>query len=263
MKLWQKTKEFTEVDPDSMYEDDVEQAFLTHAGTIFPEFITKPFRVKVHYGLSYQRPDLVMVGKDCGRWFVVEVEKVSHSLQEHVLPQVETFQNGEYGSKHAAALFDGAVDISLEGFERLEIESLMREQRPEVLVVADSREASWEHALRAIGVHYLSLKIFRSIDGQSVIGVEGDVSPIHQHQVVAECRPSREMPALWEMSRSEFLGQQTQIDIHFQSKPVTWEVIPTTNKLYLSPKTRIRVHPDPHLKYQICKVNDRLEMRKR
>ena len=60
---------------------------------------------------SRRRPDLAIIDRAYRMWVVVEVELDRHSLQHHVIPQVQTFVAGNYEEPHAHLLHDRDPDL--------------------------------------------------------------------------------------------------------------------------------------------------------
>ena len=260
--IWHHGRTYSRVDPDSMIEEELDVAFLSHAHDMFPEFVTLPFKQHVHYGISYRQPDLIMISKHYDHWYVVEIEKSKHSLDDHVIPQVQTFLNGVYTSKHAERLMIAARDVPRLDLHFDRMKELLTRQRPEVLVVSDSHEASWEYPLRSLGVGYLWMQIFRHIDGDSLISLSGQIQDVNRYRVVAECRPNKVMPSLWEVSQTDFLDGLSEIEIYFQSQPVKWQVVVTAGQTLLAPQRSIRVPLNASTRYQVCEVDGRLKIQK-
>src|SRR4051794_22105245 len=96
---------FEGVPSRSWYERDFESLVVDRAASLFPDWLTVPFRETVIDDSQVgKRPDLALIDKDYRSWWVVEVELAHHSLNDHVLPQVQVFKQGRYGRRHADAL---------------------------------------------------------------------------------------------------------------------------------------------------------------
>ena len=64
------------------------------------------------YGTA--KPDLRLVDRELGLWWVVEVELAHHSLKGHVLPQVEILTSGHYGASEAELLTQSIPELDSE-----------------------------------------------------------------------------------------------------------------------------------------------------
>jgi len=262
MSLWLSGKEFQEIDPQSMYEADIEKAFSEHAPWIFPQFVTAPFKSRIKYGLASQQPDLVMVNRNFNSWIVVEVEKVEHSLDGHVLPQVESFQLGDYSNKNARAILDAWPLGESEKPKLKQMEHLVTSVRPKVCVVADAANDAWKYALSIHRALFIWIRLFRSKDGMSIVQLEGDTQEFDLASVVSKCMPSREMPTLWIVSDDAFLESLDVVEIEFQQRAIRWDVIRTAGRVYLMPEQQIRVGDFANVAFNIVDDGDHLVLRR-
>lgn len=131
-------------------------------------FVFKP--VVVNEGGRWQ-PDLAMVDKSMGYWFVIEVETASHLLHQHILPQVKALRDGEYGSD-AVKLLAKNLDIS-EGRATTLIQCLPRY----VCVIANADNKEWEQALAAENIQFVSMATYQDRQGQTAHIVTGVLKP--------------------------------------------------------------------------------------
>lgn len=80
-------------------ESDFEAQVLRVASKIMPNFNAASWKplVKDRHGHG-AKPDLAMISRDLENWYVIEVELASHSIPQHIAPQLETLANGIYDS---------------------------------------------------------------------------------------------------------------------------------------------------------------------
>lgn len=162
-------------DPHGFSEAEFETLVRVAAPKLFPDYRVCPFRVNIRWDADVRQPDLAFLHRLYAHWFIVEVEMVSHSLHHHVLPQVRAFQYGDIESGGARTLADG-LQIPLEQARTL-IDRVPRS----VAVIANRRDASWEHALAAVPAQLVTVASFQSKSGQRLVGVDGDLTFLQRH----------------------------------------------------------------------------------
>ena len=117
-----------------------------------------------HEGIIF-RPDLALVAQDYSHWFIVEVELTSHSLREHVLPQVCGFRYGAPVQGCAKALADSL------GVHELQGRTLLERVPYGVAVIINRDNPEWEVALRAHDIQVLVVSSYSSTTGLEAIEV--------------------------------------------------------------------------------------------
>jgi len=75
-------------DPDAPNETEFEYTVARILSCVYPDFLCIVFGGGFKYDDRISRPDLAMIARDFSHWFIIEVELVSHSFMDHVLPQV-------------------------------------------------------------------------------------------------------------------------------------------------------------------------------
>lgn len=126
-----------------------------------------------HEGIIY-RPDLALVARDYSHWFIVEVELTSHSLKEHVLPQVCGFRYGAPDQGCAKAL---ATSL---GIQELQGRTLLELVPYGVAVIINRDNPEWEVALRAHGIQLLVVSSYISAAGIEAIEVNGYLEVVRE-----------------------------------------------------------------------------------
>lgn len=126
-----------------------------------------PFRGTFSFEGRKSRADLALVAPDASHWFVIEVELVSHSLEQHVLPQLQVLRYGRWEDDCISTLAS-SLDIS-----RGQAVNFLDNVPKRVAVVANKNFRSWELALLGLDVQMLSVSVFRTGNGVVAYGVEG------------------------------------------------------------------------------------------
>ena len=112
----------------------------------FPDYRCTPFRADFSFENQIRRSDPALVHKSLSRWFIVEVELVSHSLMGHVMPQVCCFRYGDPLSSTAQILCDAIPEMDY----ACAISFLQFIPRS-VVVVANRSNPGWSACFRGAG----------------------------------------------------------------------------------------------------------------
>jgi hypothetical protein len=94
------------VDPTGIKEADFERVALSVLRACHPDAYIFPFHPRVEFDGAYWRPDLALVARNFGYWFIIEVEIMSHHLEKHVIPQARAFNEGVLDNDAVAAIAD-------------------------------------------------------------------------------------------------------------------------------------------------------------
>lgn len=172
---------YHELSVNSLYEYEYENNFLQQAQLIFPDYFAIKFKAPVeshYYGNG--KADLALIEKNYQHWYVIEIEKSSHSLS-HVLNQVSIFSNAEYDERTAKALKKECEDLD---FEKLNI--MIKGQQPRVLVVVDVLKEDWIRSLKKYDADLAVFQIFRARNNKQVFRLNG-FSPKPLESQFSEC----------------------------------------------------------------------------
>jgi hypothetical protein len=184
---------FELVDPASYSEAEYEIQVVKALRRVYPNHYCFPFRGS--FALNGQRriADLAMVHKNYTHWFVIEVELISHSLENHVLPQVQCFSFGEAEDSCIAT-----ICTNLKGIKVHEAAALLRFVPSAVAVVVNRFDQEWASCLKALNVQLITLEIYKSADDRLGHKLNGTLQVVQEslgfHQYSAVDRAFR-MPA--------------------------------------------------------------------
>jgi hypothetical protein len=162
-------------DPDAPTEAEFELEVAKALSWMYPRHVCIPFSGSFRHGTRCYRPDLALVAKDGSHWFVIEVELVSHSFENHVLPQIRAFQSGE-PEPDCASQISKMLGLSQEQAQVL-IEQIPRT----IAVIANKLDHSWSKALATISVQMLAVSIYRSDKGIVAVEVDGMLESVAEH----------------------------------------------------------------------------------
>ena len=165
---------FTICDPDQPSETEFEGITLRAFGCLFPQYQCVVFGGRFLHEGDIRKPDLAMVARDRSHWFVVEVELVAHSLDRHVLPQVQAFRFGEPQQDCITILSrELAIDLG-------EAETLVHRVPRGVVVVANRARIDWEHSIKALQGQILIVTRFASPTGREAFEVSGSLAAVKE-----------------------------------------------------------------------------------
>jgi hypothetical protein len=211
------------------YEFEFETLVEQHAQTLFPGWTPVAFKVDVESESGRRRPDLALIDDQYRAWWVVEVELAHHSLDGHVLPQVETFASGRYTSDHAAHLARLAPDLDAQ-----KLREMLRGEQPRVLVVVDQVVPAWTRPLARLGVLVSVVEIFRSDRNRICLRVNGD-QPRPPGGVVTSLRRHRLLPRAMIVASPVALGggPGSRYVIELDGSATEWTRVDTRDQVLL------------------------------
>lgn len=152
---------------------DFERQVLRCTEPLFPGYaagLWKP-RIRDPYGRGAQ-PDMVLVSRDLGLWYVVELEFVSHSVTGHVRPQLETLGQGIYDSALIPSLRDAVPDVP----EGILADLVYKE--PGLLCIADGYSERLKSACSDNGFELCVLEPHRGDNGGWALSATHLASPM-------------------------------------------------------------------------------------
>ena len=160
-------------DPSGVKECEFEEVVMRILGRLYPDYIIFPFRPDVRYDDTVWNPDLAVVDRNHGFWFVLEVEIASHHLEKHVLPQVNAFSYGKYGNDAIAQLSKG-LSIS-----KASAQTLLSIIPRDVVVVSNRHDVRWDEKLAAMGCKHMVISSYKNkISAQQIHKVYGELLPL-------------------------------------------------------------------------------------
>jgi hypothetical protein len=176
-------------DPSAITESEFESWVVKGLICMFPNYHCVVFTGGFRHEGALHRPDLALVANDFSHWFIIEVELTSHSLTEHVLPQVRSFRYGEPDSGCARAL---AVSL---GIGESQARTLLECVPYGVAVILNRDNSEWEVALRAHDIQVLTVSSYASSSGTEAIEVNGRLEVVFESlgfgQYIASVRSIR------------------------------------------------------------------------
>ena len=225
---------FDAVSSEGQYESNFESIVVNNAALLFPEYHTLPFRVRVESEAGAKIPDLVLIDKQYRHWWVVEIEMAHHSLNGHVLPQVEVFASGKYGLEHAEYIVTHSPTVAT---NPTLIYDMIKGAQPRVLVVVNKSMPSWAEAIRRFQGLVSVVEVFRSSRNHHAFRINGDNPATSAAYRISLCRLDHTLPRLLQIDSPAALGitHGQHISITFRGGLTEWERIDVSNQVWLSP----------------------------
>jgi hypothetical protein len=154
-------------DPDAPSESEFEYSVARALTCVYRGYRCIVFGGTFQLDDRCYRPDLALIASDNSHWFVIEVELVTHSFNQHVLPQVRALRYGE-PQEDCVNILSRELNIDVG-----EARTLVRLVPRQVAVVANKYNPEWEQKLSVLDVQLLSVSAFNSRSGMAALEVEG------------------------------------------------------------------------------------------
>ena len=217
---------------EGQYESDYERFLLSSADRLFPGFITVPFKTTVQSEHGSARPDLALIDRQYRGWWVVEVEMAHHSLEGHVVPQVDVFTKASYGPSEAEYLITRSTDL-----EASSVRAMVKGEQPRVMVVVNRYVPGWAERLNRIGAIVTVAELYRSERNQYVVLANGDAPGVMAADVVTTCRQDPLMSWLVKVSSPAGLVASGDgvVKIEFEGGVTEWNLLESQDQVWLSP----------------------------
>ena len=232
MRLLFEQEWFEPVSSEGQYETEFEDIIKTKAGSLFPDYHLVSFKKPVDSEDGKRIPDFALIERNYRCWWVVEVEMGHHSLNSHVIPQVEVFSRGRYGLSHCDYLLKKCTAL-----QRPSIVDMIKGAQPRVLVIVNRPVPDWIDALHKLDCFLAVIEVYRSSRNNHILRMNGDYPSVSDANVVSMCRLDSAMPRLLEIDSPAALGVNSgqQMLIRFHDGMTTWSRIDAQGKVWLNP----------------------------
>ncbi len=172
---------------------------------------------------SRRRPDLAFVHRNYKMWVVVEIELENHSLEHHVLPQVQTFVTGRYDSTHADLLHqkDSTLDLCA-------LKNLIHYIPPKVVVVVNSRtvlKSGWSAIENEHSAHLTYLESFRSEHDDVIVSISGYLPAPVSDRVFRLKKLNMMNSLICVQPETVPASIQNEVQLYVDQRPYTWKVL--------------------------------------
>ncbi len=249
-KLIVRDVSYQTVSSTAFFETEYEDLIVNRAPLLFPEFLVVPFKLAVHSEHGTARADLALIDHSYRRWWVVEVEMSHHSLNAHVLPQVEKLANAAYGAD-VAAYFAARSPM----LNQAALQEMLKGAQPQVLVVVNNWMPDWLPGLMMFGAQLAVVEVFRSEKNEHVFRLNGNY-PTGLGNLLSELRTEPTMPRLIALESPAGIGFDAdgRLALEFHGETTEWTRVAVANKVWITP---LRENPlDPDKRYVVVRKDD-------
>lgn len=161
--------QLSQADATAAAEKDFEATAMRLLQHLYPTCFVVPFKAYIRHNDTGWRPDLALVDKRWGYWFLIEVETVNHSFVKHVLPQVMAFRDGEHTDESWQRLSESL------GIDPRRAKTLVSLIPQYVAVVSNADNLEWERKLSAENIQFMSIASFKDADSTTAYYVTGSL----------------------------------------------------------------------------------------
>ncbi|HEV8286841.1 MAG TPA: hypothetical protein VGQ09_21175 [Chitinophagaceae bacterium] len=215
-------------------ETEFQRAIQQHTSNIFPDYYCFPFSKSIKSKLGTSKPDLGLISKTLKEWWIIEVELGKHSLENHVLQQIDDFRLGNYPESIFAPYFQKKI-LSLYNvlLEESKIKNLLKKKTPHILVVVDEEKADWVLELKKREANLCLFQIFKNGKGRHAYRLNGNYPFITIEET--HCKPHKfYQNNMLELSNPVFIRNiKNTLSISFDELQTRWEKIVDKNKTYI------------------------------
>jgi hypothetical protein len=252
--LHKNGKCYEQVAPTSLYESDLELNLLLHAETLYPEHHVTTYKLVIRTDDGYSSiPDLVFIAKDYREWWLVEIEMEDHSLETHVLPQVQVFANGIYSESDVEYLLKKLPFLDVEQLRDLIINS-----PPRIMVIMNTEPKEvWFNELSRFSASIATFEVFRSDDEDEVFRLNGEHIAKFV-ETVTECFCESIYPNVLRVDAPERLGIKARgiIRIRYEEYITEWQRVDAQSKVWLVPTKRNPLPMNINNRYELFRHRD-------
>lgn len=237
--------------PEDMYESSFEIIIKNHAKEIFPGFKCIPFKntLKSSY-LGSTCADLALIDDLYRHWWVVEIETIDHSLQNHVIPQMTRLQQADYSALDLAERVSKSdATLSLEQLKRL-----FKTVSPKFCVIANAYDAIWEQSLSRRGIDFIWVSTYRSITDRPLLSVSGEIKndpPSFLSEILHSANATSHSAI--RLQRSGVLSHKSDetIQIFINEEITSWKVIDVDSSIWLVPMGRYSLNTSEKYEFMV------------
>jgi hypothetical protein len=232
-RLFYENQRFEAVGSRAFRELEYQALIEKHAESLFPGLILSRFHCVVEHEGFGNAADFTLIDPEYRRWWVVEVELAHHSLEWHVLPQVETLANAGYGPGEAAWLAEHHSSL-----DEVSLTRMMQGVQPEVLVVVNMPRPDWEPELRP-WAKVMVVELFRSDKDRLIFRQDGAELNLPSEEMSA-CRVDPTLPRMLVVeSPAPVLALESKVlTIEYEGESSEWKLIENADRVWLSPVER-------------------------
>lgn len=220
---------------ESQFESDYEALIVSQADLLFPGCYLVPFKVPVESEEGCKIPDLVLIDSQYRQWWVVEIEMAHHSLERHVMPQVEVFSRGKYGSEHVAYLLNHSGSL-----DRASLENMLKGSQPRVLVIVNRSVPGWYEPIHRLNGMLVVIEVFRSSRNRYTLLANDDWPGVDPEHVITTCQVDNVIRTFLKINSPAGLpvAHGERVSIQLAGGVTVWTRIDISDSVWLQPTER-------------------------
>jgi hypothetical protein len=240
-RLLHRGEFYDSISPGALFEDDYERLLIANRLELYPAWHLVKFKQIVESEYGSARADLALIDKRYRGWWVVEVERGSHSLSGHVEPQVRSLATGQYTTAHADALHRELPTLNARA-----LTELVRGEQPRVLVLVNEPRPEWKADLARWKAKVGVVEIFRSHRDVDVLRVNGD-HPDDLGDVITYCKLDPLLPTALLVSSPAAIGVRNgeRVELLYNGGLTEWKRIDSADSAWLMPTRRAPLPEEP------------------
>lgn len=224
-----------------------------HLVDILPDFHVVDFTPFVlgNDGIR-RRPDLALVHRRHQMWVVVEVELEHHSLEHHVLPQMQALTTGIYEVTHAEYLSKACPDIEID-----RAKELVTYTSPQIATLVNSRgvkKKGWAILETDLQVKLMFLEIYRSKTDDTIFSLSGYIPHIAPQRITGAKTHGMLNALVCPNPDAISVSADGELRMYADDRPTYWRVLKTADSAVLIPKQPLTLRRDRN--YEIRQAED-------
>jgi hypothetical protein len=252
-RLLQEGKSYDAVSSTAFQEIEYQQLILQNSALLFPDLFLVPFHKVVYAEGVGNAADFALIDPEFRRWWIIEAELAHHSLEGHVLPQVFTLANANYGPAEAAWIAERNSELDEE-----DLRHLMLGEQPGVMVIVNKARPDWIQLLKP-WAKVMVVEVFRS-DNDRLILRQNGAEPDVPRDILSRCRVDPAMPRMLRVESPApllALVNDQAVRVYYEGEITHWNLLRTADRVWLSP-ARISFFPSEETLNLILLPNQRL-----
>ncbi len=246
-KLLYSDEIYEEISPSAYYESEYEALVFSHAEHLYSSYHIIPFKSTVYSENGSARGDFALIDMKYRDWWVGEIELATHSLEGHVLPQIEVLSCAIYGQKEAEYIHSKKPDLDLE-----KLCDLMKGQQPRVIVIVNASCPKWINPLKRHNAILAIFEIFKSFRDKMIFRINGE-HPTPFSTMMSDCIAHELLPRLLQVLSPGILSVRTneKITVKYRGALSEWKRIDIQDAVYIQPLKGYPFSPRKHYKLRL------------
>lgn len=152
-------------------EDRYEGVVRSVSNIAFPEYFWVDFKAEIRHPGGLVHADAALVARNYSRWVVVEVERVEHSWEDHIRPQLSKLIDGWFNGSHRKRLVDRGRALDKKRIADLDI------YHPDIALIINAAPQHVRRWCATNGVLCIEAVPYFAQNNEVAVGISGDELP--------------------------------------------------------------------------------------